>query len=206
MSGPVIDGQSLASVVISSVSENERKELAEASEQHKLLYESVGLARISGEGDFTLVTDSLKEIKRLMKELEERKQRVTRPLMAALEEVRSWFRPAQTWLEKTEKVLKAELARYQQEVEQRNIQAMKLLAETKGQAAVQFESRPSEKGLSITSQWDFEVLEPSLVPRDFLTVDHNRVKAHIKATQKGEKPADIPGIRFVEKARVAVRT
>lgn len=53
--------------------------------------------------------------------------------------------------------------------------------------------------------WDYEVANADAVPRQFLMVNHDAIKAHMKARQKDKAPTPIPGITFFEKTQTVVR-
>lgn len=53
--------------------------------------------------------------------------------------------------------------------------------------------------------WDYEVADPNVVPRNFLMVNHEAIKAHIKSRPKDKAPFPIPGINFFEKTQTVVR-
>jgi len=188
-----------------TVSDAEREELEKIGEENQELCELVKATVIDSEETFGEVTKILKEVKQQNKELEERKQRVTKPLLAVVEEVRSWFRPAQSWLTAAEMHLKTMLADYRREVDAKNMEAMRLLAATQGQADVSFVAQPKAQGLSMSEAWDWEIEDEALVPREYLCVDDKKVKAYLKLSPKGATPAAIPGLKFVQKMRVMVR-
>ncbi len=55
---------------------------------------------------------------------------------------------------------------------------------------------PKTEGISTRKDWDFEIINPNEVPRDFCIPDEKAIRAFIKAT-KGTKP--IAGIKIFEK-------
>jgi hypothetical protein len=55
---------------------------------------------------------------------------------------------------------------------------------------------PKVEGISTRKDWDFEIIKPNEVPRDFCIPDEKTIRAFIKAT-KGTKP--IAGIKIFEK-------
>ena len=186
--------------------ESEQKALAIQEKENLDVFQQLKDLVVESEEDFLYATDILRELKRQNKSLEERKQRVTKPLMGVVEEVRSWFRPAQQWLTQAEVLLKKRLAEYRQKVDAQNLEAMRLLAETKGAADVKFSPTPKAEGLTMSEAWDWEIVDLDLVPRDFLAVDPAKVKAYLKTTPKGGVPGEVPGLKFVSQVRLAIRT
>lgn len=55
---------------------------------------------------------------------------------------------------------------------------------------------PKVEGITTRKDWDFEIVKPNEVPRDFCIPDEKAIRAFIKAT-KGTKP--ITGIKIFEK-------
>lgn len=53
--------------------------------------------------------------------------------------------------------------------------------------------------------WDYEVANAEAVPRHFLQINHDAIRAHMKARQKDKPPTPIPGITFFEKTTTVVR-
>ena len=189
-----------------------RVELANEDASSQKLFEEVLSLTVTSEEDCEQVADFIRQIKAQNKALEERKQSVTKPLLKVVEEIRGWFRPAQEWLTKAEGVLKGKLSAYRTEVDQRNQEALRLLAEAAeaknlaGVAAATqgFVAQPQVKGLTMTGTWGWHLVDAALVPREFLLVDPAKVQAHIKAAGKST-PAAIPGIEFERNTRVTVR-
>lgn len=58
---------------------------------------------------------------------------------------------------------------------------------------------------SLRKRWVHEVVNIDDVPRAYLKLDDAALREHIRVTKKGEVPAPIPGIRFVEEAQSVVR-
>lgn len=189
-----------------------RTELLGESEEQEELVRAFEDLKITSEEDCRQVTDFIRKVKAENKALEERKQNVTRPLMGVVEEVRGWFRPAQNWLSQAEAVLKQKLADYRAEVDRKNQAAMALLAAAAEQkdtralavATQQFVETPQVKGLGMRTVWDWKLVDPSAVPREFLSVDPAKVKAHIQAAGKST-PAAIPGLEIYARTQVSVR-
>ena len=189
-----------------------RVELANEDASSQKLFAEVLSLTVTSEEDCEQVADFIRQIKAQNKALEERKQSVTKPLLKVVEEIRGWFRPAQEWLTKAEGVLKGKLSAYRTEVDQRNQEALRLLAEAAeaknlaGVAAATqgFVAQPQVKGLTMTGTWGWHLVDAALVPREFLLVDPAKVQAHIKAAGKST-PAAIPGIEFERNTRVTVR-
>jgi hypothetical protein len=51
--------------------------------------------------------------------------------------------------------------------------------------------------------WTFKVVDPALVPREYLIVDESRLRAICRGYCKA--PVEIPGVEFVRESRTSVR-
>ncbi|UIF90903.1 hypothetical protein [Cupriavidus sp. UYPR2.512] len=58
------------------------------------------------------------------------------------------------------------------------------------------------KGVSIKANWQFEVTDPSLIPREFLMVDEKKIGQVVKAMKEA---TNIPGIRVWDAGTVSAR-
>lgn len=63
-------------------------------------------------------------------------------------------------------------------------------------------SQAKAKGVSTRANWQFEVTDPSLIPREFLMVDEKKIGQVVKA-MKGD--TNIPGIRVWDAGTVVAR-
>lgn len=73
----------------------------------------------------------------------------------------------------------------------------------KMQPEVQCDSfAPKVRDTVVTTNWTFEVVDPALVPREYLCVDETKVRGVVKAC-KGE--TNIPGIRVFSETKVGAR-
>lgn len=188
------------------------KDTAEAVELSGLVIDLV----VQSQEDLELASDVLAKVKGEYKRLEDRKKAVTGPLTTALNEVRSWFKPAQDYYARTETLLKKSISDYHIRVAEANAEAMRLAAEaaaasdTEGVlvATALIETPEKIKGLSVRETWEFEVANVDEVPRQYMYVDETLIKAHMKnsADSKTGEPLPISGIRFFKKAIVASRS
>lgn len=169
---------------------------------------------ITSDEDFKLASEILLQTKKHLKSIEARRKEVTDPLNKALTAIRSWFKPAEETLEQTEAFLKKEIASYSLRLQKANEEAAReaALAAQRNDfdgahtAHMAMQTLPSAKGITVTERWEHVVEDVSLVPREFLTVDHSAVKIYLKnAVQAGEEPAPIPGIRFEKVGGVTAR-
>lgn len=168
---------------------------------------------IEDDDDFSVVADGLKEVKIIAKDLEERRTKITQPINGALREFNSWFKPAQVVLANTERLLKDRMDKYLRMKEEKARLAMEAAAQaslagdfdTAHEAAKGIVENPVAAGISHSRYYEYEIVDLSVIPREYLCLDHSSIKLHIKSAGRA-KPADIPGIRFFDKTRTSVRT
>ena len=63
-------------------------------------------------------------------------------------------------------------------------------------------ARVETKGISTREDWDFEVVDENLVPREFLAIDEFKLRRYAKAMKAS---ANVPGVRFFPKTVVQQR-
>lgn len=170
---------------------------------------------ICSEDDYKFAGELLKSAKERWKALEEKRTAVTGPLNAALREINGWFKPAQEPYKKAEDRLKHMMSAYILTQRAKAAETMQAAAQAaqagdiEGAAAhvATLAPAPAIKGVSVREVWDFEVVDPAAVPREFLTVDVEKVKSAIwYADTEKTPPRPIPGLRFFLKGQVSVRS
>jgi hypothetical protein len=203
----------MKSEVMETVDEPTERQIVVAKQEEAIeILEGFQDFEIEDDDDYEVVAEGVKEVKRIAKDIDARRKKVTAPLNAALAEFRSWYKPALDLLERTEMVLKGKLGVYERLQEARSREAMEAAAaaaregdfDGAHEASKGIVSAPSVKGVTIVRYWDYEIEDISKVPRRYLCLDHSAVKIYIKAAGK-EEPAPIPGLRFVSKDRGIVR-
>lgn len=170
---------------------------------------------IEDDADYEIAAEGLKEIKRIAKELEERRKKITQPINAALREFNSLFKPPQTMLSNAEGYFKRKLQDYSSAVEARSRVAMLAAAEasragdfdTAHEASKGIVERPVVQGITHTDYYDWEIVDVDQVPAEFLVtmVNAAAVEKHIKEAGKNEPPA-VAGLLFVKKTRTRAGT
>ena len=53
--------------------------------------------------------------------------------------------------------------------------------------------------------WTYSLAKLDDVPRSFLKLDEDKIKAHIKARPQGAAPVDVPGLHFYESTSISVK-
>lgn len=193
--------------------ETEREELELQEKEARDVLEGFRSFEILSDEDYQFVGETLREVKGVYKQIEERRKKVTAPLNEALKEFRAWYQPALAVLENTEALLKRKLADYDTAQRERARLAMEAAAEASRQgdfdaahaASQGIVSAPQAKGITVTRRWDYRLVDLSLVPREFLCLDHSAVKIYLKAAGK-DTPTQIPGLEFFETESVTARS
>lgn len=62
---------------------------------------------------------------------------------------------------------------------------------------------PAAKGISTRENWKFEIVDPALVPREYLVVDEKAIGQVVRALQSR---TNIPGVRVYAEQTIAART
>lgn len=165
---------------------------------------------IEAEADFDFATGLLLHAQERVKDIKKRSETVTRPLYQALEAFRDIYRPSLNGYKTVVDFLKPLIGEYTLKKSQEQEQAMRLIAEasanndfdTAMNISSQVQRVPEKKGVSVTIGYSYEVLDWSKVPEQYRVkeVDERLMREYIKGFTG--KPKDIPGIKFVEAAKV----
>ena len=62
--------------------------------------------------------------------------------------------------------------------------------------------KPKVHGSRVVERWSFEVVNPSMVPREFCTPDEKKIRAWMNSQIALDKTPDMPGVRFTSKQSV----
>lgn len=69
-------------------------------------------------------------------------------------------------------------------------------------SAVPVEAPQKLAGISTRTDWDFDIINPALIPVEYMIVDEKKIRGVVKALKEQAK---IPGVRVFAKAAMAVR-
>jgi hypothetical protein len=194
-----------------------QKEAMESHSTAKQVLASIQAMKIVDDASFKDAADILKQVKGWTKELEGKRDSVTKPMNAALAVIRGWFKPTLDTLAMAEVTLKRSIAGYEQLAREKNEAAMKAMAEaaqSKDMAGVSVAvsgivGTPKVAGLNVRKVLKWRVVDASLVPREYLSIDPGKVDAAVAAAKGTITPTpstpSIPGIEFFEESVVSAR-
>jgi len=178
---------------------------------------------VDSDEEETMAIDSLADIKRFMKQIEDARKNQVDPFNKLVKRVNDIFRPIGDGLVKSESVIKDKVKQWrikkeairQEEERKRQIEYQKQIAEE--QAKAKKEKREAEivpppptimqtnvRGTPSTASsrkvWKFEVLDETKIPREYLVLDESKIKAMIKTGTR-----EIAGIKIYEDFEISVR-
>ena len=148
----------------------------------------VGFA-IDNQDSLDIAGELLQKIKGQIKALEVKRLSITKPLLEAKRAMDALFKPAKDAASRVEKLLKASMSKYVDAQTTARTAALQAGNHTEALAVAQ-PTMPA--GVSTRTLWRFEIVDPALVPRDYLVVDSARVQAHVN---EHKSASAIPGIR-----------
>lgn len=181
---------------------------------------------------YQTAADHLKAIKGLLKQIEDARTRVTKPLNEALRQVNSQAKEASAPLATSELQIKRAMNAYADEQdrirreeqaradeaarkEQEKLQQRATRAASTGKVekAAELESQacavvapvinrepPKVSGITSREVWKFDVTDPSLVPREYLSVDETKIRKVVQALKGDTK---IAGVRVYPERSLA---
>lgn len=183
-------------------------------ETGKEIFESV---KIKTDDDLAQVSDKVKQIKTLLKEVEDRKEKFTGPAKLIIAEAKNIFDEAINWFKNAEKELKAKAGIYMMEKERHNAaKEAKIAADLEAgkintdKAVSKLENLPEtsknvateNSKMQMRKIWTPYITKPELVPDEFWIIDESRVKREAKERHKNGLP-QIPGVEMKEEASMA---
>lgn len=151
------------------------------------------------------ICDALIDVKARVKGLTEQQETILKPLREAESAVRNWFRsPIETY-KMIEAGLKRRVAEYQETLRQEKHKAIVAAGQAPTPTAMAqltaLAVPPTPAAISFRKTWEVEIVDPNLVPREYLLIDTTALRKVCVAT-KGQ--IQVPGVRFFQKDGVAV--
>lgn len=162
--------------------------------------------------DIATATDVLRQVKTLEKALEEERKALVEPLKKESSAIDARYREPRRALERIEGLLKGRIAEVHTAAERARTLALAAAStaakagdhEAATAAIVQAAApAPETPGVTVRYRWAPILTDQFLVPREYLSVDPEKIKAVIPAD--GTAPKDIPGISWSREPIVTAR-
>lgn len=151
------------------------------------------------------ICEALVEVKARVNGLLAQRETVLGPLREAERAVREWFKAPIETHQMIETVLKQRVAGYQETLKQEKHKAIVAAGQAPTPTAMAqltaLATPPTPAAISFRKTWDVEIVDPNLVPREYLLID---VAALRKVCQATKGQIQVPGVRFVQRDGVAV--
>ena len=148
---------------------------------------------------------AIKDVSKQVRAVEAERKEVVAPLVANKRDADAWYKQWSGPYEEINKYLRKQLAEYERKKEEtrRKALAAAVDADTPEEARallVKSATKSSKvQGVSTLSFTDYEVVDLSKVPREFLRLDEQKVKRHLQ--EQGES-AKIEGLRIFINKRI----
>lgn len=186
--------------------------LANEGQQVQAACKAIEQMPIVDQSDLDSLGAGLKEAKARVSELERQRRALTDPLMAEVENYREWFRPVERAYASLLAAMKARTARHFEDTAKAQQQAQQAAGQAfqQGDQAGAFQALAAAPlpahtdGVGVRYQWEAEIVNAGMVPREFCEPSLALVRATFRPGQDAE-PAPIPGVKFSKRPIVAVR-
>lgn len=145
----------------------------------------LGDLRIDAQEDFDLIVDLIDEYKEKKEFLDSKRDKFNKPINELRREVNEFFLPIIKRLETCIQILREKIVEYEI---RRNEQRI---------ADIKTKKKPSPKlksdKVSYRNTWEYVIDDFDLIPKEYLTLDHSKVKIELR--EKGGD-LEIPGIEI----------
>jgi hypothetical protein len=141
------------------------------------------------------------------KELEAKRQELTRPLLAVKAGIDDLFKPVTSSLLLAEALLKGKIGAYHtaKEAERRAVMQASAAEYQAGGTPTAIIPEPAQvQGIAVRMVWDFEITDPAEVEIGFCSPDPSKIRDWLKRIDR-DPPAALPGIRFFQREQVIAR-
>lgn len=170
-------------------------------------------------------TEFLGKVAKAKKQLEERRQFFVKPLNEQIKRINELFKRMTLPLENAESIVKNAILKYREAVEKARREEEERLKKQWEKEQKKLEKKAQKEGIPLpppvppptlqpqektvetdTAQvtarlvWDFEIVDETKIPREFLMPNEKAIRAAIKAGVR-----NIPGIRIFQREELAVK-
>ena len=182
----------------------------ELQEQTNNLLDTVQFITIKNDSELEEANGILRKIATLRKAAKAHFESLKKPFNDAMANLRAKEREFLFPMEQGESTIKKLIVQYnakrdaQLKEEQAKLDAMAKQLEGTGLSvlpSVKLE-KPKLQGTSVRNRYDFEIVDPNLIPREYLLVDTTAIGKVVRALKD---KANIPGIKVVVKQDIVTR-
>ena len=151
---------------------------------------------VTNDAEAAFASEGVQQLKEWHAELEAKRTSITKPINEGLRRLNEEFRPAKRDLEEAERIVKARIAGYLADKQRRNAAAIEAAAsaataEQAEQALATVSPVEAPKGTSVRYQWVAEVVDESVLPREYLTPNMAKI---VDAVRASDGQVQIPGV------------
>jgi len=201
------------SLEIATEPENTEALVQRETEEAEEILDGVKAFSLDTKEDLEFAAEILAESKGRYKKLDEKEKEITRPMNEALKAARALFKKPKSFYVDVEKILKEKIGEYHLAEAERNETAMKLAAEAHAEGNNEQTSTEIAKigrvadleGVSVSLQCDYEVVDVSILPREYMAPNHAALRIACRQFKTGEIKG-VAGVRFFEKPVVRSRS
>ncbi len=157
--------------------------------------------------DLADLGEILQSVRISFKSLEEKRTSITKPLNAAKQAVDAMFKPAKDLLESAESTIRAKIndyatrkenARLATLAEARRLAAMNQAPAVTVTAPVVPAPQAATASVYFKPSWTYEIVNPELIPRQFLAVNDAAVRSHLAPFAHADSVPEVPGLKFTK--------
>jgi hypothetical protein len=181
------------------------KELVEIKTRISGVQEVANSLIVQNQEDLDSAGDFLKQISNTEKIITQKKQEITKPLMASLAKVRDLFKPLEHSLSKAKEVIKSKMLDYTIEEEEKAEKKKEAIAKkvetgkmSLNSALEKLEAIQSPK-TNTRTELKFSVENIDLIPKEYFILNIELVKKDVK------NGVEIPGIKVYQEKKVVVK-
>lgn len=151
---------------------------------------------VTNDAEASFASEGVQQLKEWYAELEKERTSITKPINEGLRRLNDHFRPMKTALEEAERAVKARIAGYLADKQRRNTAAIEAAAaaataEQAERALATVSPVEAPRGTSVRYQWVAEIVDASLLPREYMTPDMYKI---VDAVRASDGQVHIPGV------------
>lgn len=167
---------------------------------------------VATQAQYEAAGEQAAKFKALFDTFEGERKELTAPLNAVVKRINDKVKPATTFLDTAIRLLKASMGAFVQREEERQrkeLEAAQEMAKAGDVAGAQLAltraltEAPKAAGVSVVEEWDFEIVDASKIPAQFMEPNLVAIRAYVKAMkQEGEV---IAGVRAFSRKGIRQR-